>query len=254
MFVDTHCHLDFPEFDNDRKYVIEQALKEDIGFILNPGIDLESSKRAIQIAKNFKIVYAACGIHPHNARSVNNDAFNGCMDLLSEDKVIAIGETGLDFFYQNSDIKQQIILFRKHINFARENNIPLIVHQRNAEEAVIEIFNEIKFPSKVVFHCFVSNKIFLDWIIKNNFYISFTGILTFKSALSLKKLIENVPIERVFFETDSPYLAPHPVRGKRNEPCFVRFIVEEFARLKRMSVSEVSEITTNNALQFFGIL
>ncbi len=253
MFFDTHCHLDFSDFDNDREKIIKQAMDENIGLIINPGVDLISTKKASEIAKQFDIVYFACGIHPHNADGINDELFDECMKLAGERKFVGIGETGLDFFYNNSDAAAQIKLFRKHINFARNNNFPLIVHQRNAQSAIMEIFNEIKLPSKVVFHCFVGDEKFLDWTIQKGFYVSFTGIITFNNAVSVKKTAEKVRLERVFFETDAPYLAPHPVRGKRNEPRFVRFIVEEFAKIRKMSVSDILEITTNNASVFFNI-
>jgi len=253
MFFDTHCHLDFSEFDDDREYVIKQAMDEDIRIIINPGIDIESSIKASEIARQFPIVYALCGIHPHNVGSINDDIFNRCMSLINEGKVIGIGETGIDLFYDTFDADTQVRIFKKHINFARENNLPLIVHQRDAQDLMMNIFDEITPPSKVVFHCFSGDEGFLDWVVERNFYVSFTGIITFKNSASIRRIAEKIQINRVFFETDAPYLTPHPFRGKRNEPRFVRIIAEEFARIKGMTISDVSEITSDNALRFFNI-
>ncbi|HOK79857.1 MAG TPA: TatD family hydrolase [bacterium] len=253
MFADTHCHLDFPDFDADRKRVIEQAFAEKICLIINPGTDLFSSKRACEIAREFDFVYAATGIHPHNAELVSDDVFYQCMKLVENNKVIAIGETGLDFFYQNSKKEDQIELFRKHIRFATKFDFPLIVHQREAENETIQIFESERHPSKVVFHCFSGDEKMLEWVMASGFYVSFTGIITFRNAANVRKLVEKVNPDRVFFETDAPYLAPHPYRGKRNEPRFVRFVVEEFARIKKLSTHEIAEITTQNAMKFFGI-
>ncbi|HOL49438.1 MAG TPA: TatD family hydrolase [bacterium] len=253
MYADTHCHLDFPDFDADREQVIKQAFDEKISLVINPGTDLPSSKMAYEIAQKFNSVYAATGIHPHSANSVNDDIFQQCMELIEHDKVIAIGETGLDFYYQHSKKSAQVELFKKHIKFAARFDIPLIVHQRDAEEEIIEIFKNETYPSKVVFHCFSGDEKMLEWVMASGFYISFTGIITFRNATSVKKIAEKVNLDRVFFETDAPYLTPHPYRGKRNEPRFVRFIVEEFARLRKLCAHEIAEITTANAIKFFGI-
>lgn len=253
MFADTHCHLDFKEFDNDREQVIASAIEENVIVIINPGIDLQSSIKAVEISKKYECVYSACGIHPHNAGRIDEAEFNHCMNLSADKKTVGIGETGLDFYYNHSDRSAQIELFKKHILFASKKNMPLIVHQRNAEDVMIEIFESINHPQKVVFHCFGGDKKLLDWIISKGFYISITGILTFQNAKNLHLLAETIPLDRVFFETDAPYLTPSPFRGKRNEPRFVRFIVEEFSRIRKIPVDEVASISTQNALRFFGI-
>ncbi len=253
MFCDTHCHLDFEQFNKDRQKVVEKAIEEKVEFIINPGIDLESSTKACKLANQFYCVYACCGIHPHNAASSNEEELQQCMKLINGEKILGIGETGLDFYYQYSDRDTQIKMFKSHIEFARKFDLPLIVHQRNAEEEMIEIFQQIKYPSKVVFHCFSGSKKLYSLIMEKGFYISFAGILTFKNAEILRKIAGIVPPDRIFFETDSPYLAPSPFRGKRNEPRFVRLIVEEFSRIRKMSVEEVASISTENAKNFFGI-
>ncbi|MGB9642456.1 MAG: TatD family hydrolase [Candidatus Ratteibacteria bacterium] len=253
MFADTHCHLDFPDFDADREQVIEQAFAEKVSLIINPGTDLPSSKRACEIAREFDFVYAATGIHPHSANSANDDVFYQCMKLVENNKVIAIGETGLDFFYQNSKKEAQIELFKKHIRFAARFNLPLIVHQREAESEIMQIFESERMPSKVVFHCFSGDEKMLEWMMASGFYVSFTGLITFRNAVSVRKMVEKVNLDRVFFETDAPYLAPHPYRGKRNEPRFVRFVVEEFARIRKISTYEIAKISTHNAMKFFGL-
>ncbi len=253
MFADTHCHLDFEQYENDRELVIKRAIEEKVQFIINPGIDLDSSRKALEISSRFERVYPLCGIHPHNASKTDEMEFAECMKLIKSNRVAGIGETGLDFYYQHSDMISQVSLFKKHLQFAKKNNMPLVVHQRSADKQIVEIFEDAGYPSRVVFHCFDGSKEMFEWVMKKGFYISFTGILTFKNAIELRGIAEKVNLDKVFFETDSPYLAPHPLRGRRNEPRFVRFIVEEFARIRKMPVDEVATITTNNAKRFFGI-
>lgn len=253
MFVDTHCHLDFAEFDSDRDCVIKKALEEKVKLIINPGIDLNSSCKAIEISSNFECVYATCGIHPHNAASIDKNEFDRCAKLIENKKVVGIGETGLDFYYQNSERISQIELFKRHIQFAARRDMPLIVHQRNAEKETIEIFESLKHPSRVVFHCFSGDQTLLEWIISKGFYVSFTGILTFKNARDLQFSAKKVPLDKVFFETDAPYLTPFPFRGRRNEPGFIRIIVEQFANIRKMPVDDIANLSTENAIKFFGI-
>ncbi|MCM8815431.1 MAG: TatD family hydrolase [Candidatus Omnitrophica bacterium] len=255
MFIDTHCHLDFDDYDKDRNDVIKDAINEKVRIIIDPGIDFDSSKRAIEVAKIYDCVYATIGIHPHNASKTDATKFNECMKLIENNKkVVGIGETGLDFYYQNSDRISQVTLFQKHIQFAREFDLPVVIHQRNAEKEMVEILENTKRPSKIVFHCFGGDEEFFQWVNENSFYVSFTGIITFSNAISVKKIAEKVRLDRVFFETDAPYLAPSPFRGKRNEPRFVRFVVEEFARIRKISVNEAASITTENAMKFFNLV
>ncbi|MCX7706294.1 MAG: TatD family hydrolase [bacterium] len=253
MFADTHCHLDFKEFDRDLNKVIRMALEEKVRIIINPGIDLDSSIKAVEISKKYECVYAACGIHPHNAAGMRSDEFDRCMKLIENEKVVAVGETGLDFYYHYSDRNSQIELFKKHIFFSKKIDKPLIVHQRNAEDELMDVFEDTGCPSKVVFHCFGGDEKLFEWIIAKGFYVSFTGILTFKNAKTLRLLAEKVPLDKVFFETDAPYLAPFPLRGKRNEPRFVRIIVEEFSGLRKIPLNELAQMTTENAKKFFSI-
>ncbi len=144
-------------------------MKKKTGIIINPGIDLNSSRKALEISKNFECVHAACGIHPHNATSIDDDEFNGCMKLIENKKVVGIGETGLDFYYNHSDRISQVELFKKHIQFAEKNDMPLIVHQRNAEDETIEVFETTKYPSRVVFHCFGGDRRLFEWIVSRGF-------------------------------------------------------------------------------------
>lgn len=253
MFVDTHCHLDFKDFDIDRDAVVKRAIEEKLKIIVNPGVDLDSSIKALEISKRFDCVYATCGFHPHNAAGVKKDEFDRCTKLIEEKKVVGIGETGLDFYYNHSDRISQVDLFKRHIQLAAQKDLPIIVHQRNAEHEIIEVFESMKHPSRVVFHCFSGDEKLFEWVISKGFYISFTGILTFKNARNLHLFAQKVPLEKVFFETDAPFLAPVPFRGKRNEPGFVRFIIEKFSNIRKISVDELAEISSENAMKFFGI-
>jgi len=194
------------------------------------------------------------GMHPHDAKGVSEEDFRRLKDLTADPKVVAVGETGLDFYYNHSPRQIQIEIFCRFIHMARETGLPLVVHNREAQREVVEILRrEGKGDLRGVVHCFTGNYEDAREILDMGFYLSFTGIITFKNADSLREVVRKLPLDRVLVETDSPYLAPVPYRGKRNEPAFVRYVAEALAQVKGLSLQEVAQATTDNARKLFAI-
>lgn len=250
MLIDTHAHLDFPPFDNDRDEVIRRSLEE-LESIIDVGADLESSQRSIQLAHDYSQIYAAVGIHPDEAQKIEDleHAISQLKELAENPKVVAIGECGLDYHYPNIDKEKQKNLFTAQLKLAQELNLPIIIHCRSAQEEIIQL---VKSPQKGVFHCFAGDKNFLEKVLDLGFYVSFCGNITFKNAKDLQEVVKAAPIERILLETDSPYLSPEPFRGLRNEPKNVRIICEFIAALKGLDLNEVAQITTENAKKLFN--
>lgn len=250
--VDTHAHLDFPEFDQDRDAVIEQAKIKGIDLIVNIGSSLEGSKRSVELAKKYPCIYAAVGLHPHEADQADENAIKEIKELAKKDKVVAIGETGLDYFKNFSAGDNQRKLFYSLIDLAKEFNLPLVIHSRQAQDDTLSILRE-KMPLKAVVHCFSGDESFLAQCLELGIYISFTCNITYKKAAGLRELMKVVPLDRLMLETDAPYLSPEGFRGKRNDPSFVRLLAEEIAKIRGMDVSEIARSTTENARRFFGL-
>ena len=260
MLIDTHCHLDFKDFDTDRDYVINRAISKGVARIINVGSSIEGTRRSIELAKKYDIIYASVGIHPHEADSVTDDAISEIRKLAKEKKVVAIGEVGLDYYRNLSSKVKQIEVFKKFIRLAQESDLPLIIHSREADNDLINILKEhvSQLPTsnsqlKGVIHCFSGSKEFLKECLDLGFYISFTCNLTFKKAQALRDVARIVPIERVLLETDAPYLSPEPLRGKRNESAYLTYLVEEWIRLTGLSKEDIERITTHNANELFKL-
>ena len=251
MIIDTHCHLDFKDFDADRDDVLERARDAGVGRIINVGSSLEGSRRSVELSGKYDMVYASVGIHPHEAASVDGIAFDEIKKLAGNKKVVAIGEVGLDYYRNLSPKEAQISAFKKFIALAQELGLPLIIHSRDADEDVINILKNSRQPIKGVIHCFSGDEKFLKSCLDLGLYISFTCNLTFKKADKLREVARKVPPERLFLETDAPYLAPEGMRGKRNDPSNLRFLVEEWSRLLGLSKEDIVRITTHNANKFF---
>ncbi|MGC8976664.1 MAG: TatD family hydrolase [Candidatus Ratteibacteria bacterium] len=252
-YFDTHCHLDFEQFDKDRNQVIERAKSQNVEYILNVGTDIESSKKVIEIAENYDFIFASVGIHPLDVSEYSIEHLKEIEKLLSNKKVIAVGETGLDYYYSKENKEKQKEFFIAQVEIAGNNNLPLIIHQRESKNDLIELIEKIKLPEKVVFHCFGGDIELAKYCEKRGFFISFTGILTFKNAKNVKEVARIYPFDKIMVETDAPFLAPEPLRGKRNEPFMVKYIVEEIAKIKDKDKEEVSYIIFKNSLKFFNI-
>jgi len=252
MLIDTHCHIDFPEYNQDRGEVISRAKDNGIEYIINIGSSLENSAASVELAKNHACVYAAVGVHPHDADRFDPDGLEKLETLARHDKVVAIGEIGLDYFKNFSKAENQKPLFKKLIGLSKDLGLPLVIHSRQAEEDILKILKEEEITRAVV-HCFSGGENFLKDCLDMGFFISFTCNITYKKADTIRRAAELAPLERILLETDAPYLSPEGMRGKRNEPVNVLFVAEKIAELKMISSEEVARVTTENAKNFFKL-
>jgi len=252
MFIDTHCHLDFPEFDQDRDEVIKNARAQGVEYIINVGSSLEGSLRSLDLARQYAQVYATVGIHPHEADSFNDQAEDQIKELAKEKKVVAIGEIGLDYYRNFSGPQNQLALFLAMIGLAKDCGLPMVIHCRQAQDEVLKILKEAS-PVRAVVHCFSGDKNFMDECLSLGFYISFTCNVTYKKAQNLRDLIKLIPLDRLMLETDAPYLSPERARGQRNAPFNVKTLAEEISSIREISLEEVGRVTSDNAMKFFNI-
>ena len=247
--IDTHCHIYYDRY-KDIEEVIDRACKNNISKIICVGVDIKSSYESLALAEKYDMIFSTAGYHPHESKDADKNYLKELESILSHKKVVALGEIGLDFFYEHSDKKTQIKIFEEQLILAKSLNIPCIIHNRNSDEELIQSLEKTKNNNGVV-HCFASDTSLAKKLIKLNFLLSFTGLITF--AKELHNVILNIPIEKIMLETDAPYLTPVPYRGKRNEPFMVKYVAEEIAKIKNITVNEVSRQTTKTAKDFFGI-
>ena len=250
--IDSHCHLDHEPLFSDLKNVIKRSKEIGIKRLLTISTSIESFSRVNEIVNKDDIIFGTIGIHPHETdrNKINSEFF--IKNLSENKKIIGIGETGLDFYYDNSDRDKQIESFKIHIEAALKANIPLIIHSRNAEEKTFDILNEYKKEKlKILMHCFTGSQKFAEKLLKFNSYFSASGIITFKNSVELQKTFKFLPLNKVLIETDSPFLAPVPKRGKKNEPSFIDFTATKLAEIKGIKKSEIIKITTDNFNNLF---
>ncbi len=253
-FIDSHAHLDDERFDEDREELINSMQENGIEAVLNPGADLKTSRAAVALADKYPFIYAAVGCHPHDSKFMDDDTMNIFRELAKNKKVLGIGEIGLDYYYDNSDRETQKIWFREQIRLAKELDLPYIVHDRDAHEDIIRIMKEEHHTgTRGILHCYSGSVEMTREFMKLGFYISLGGPVTFKKAKTPKMVAKEVPMERLLIETDSPYLAPEPFRGKRNEPKFVKYVAEEIAGIREVTVSEIAEKTKENFKRLFNL-
>lgn len=252
MYIDTHVHLNADQYDEDLQDVIDRALKSKVEKMVVIGFDRKTITRAIDLAERYDFIYAVVGWHPVDAVDCTTEDLEWIEQLAAHKKVVGIGETGLDYYWDKSpkDIQQDI--FRKQIQLAKRVNLPIIIHNREATEDVLSILRE-EDAQEVggVMHCFGGSVETARESIDMNFMISLGGPVTFKNAKKPKQVATEIPLEHLMIETDAPYLAPHPYRGKRNEPSYVPLVAEEIARLKELPVETVAQATTENAERFY---
>jgi TatD DNase family protein len=254
MLIDTHAHLEMREFGDDRDDVIRRAREAGVDYIITVGTTVESSRDAVLLAEKHDGVYAAVGIHPHEAKDVLHPAYEVLRRFAKHPKVVAYGEVGLDYYYEHSARTVQQRKFRDMLREARELALPVIVHDRDAHDDTLRILSEEWDPALGgVMHCFSGDLSFARKIMDLGFYVSIAGPVTFPKADALRDVVKQIPIEQMLVETDAPYLAPQAHRGKRNEPAYVRHTAEEIARVKGLSFDDVARITSFNAMQLFGI-
>ncbi len=254
MLIDSHAHLNDERFDDDREQVINSLIKSGIELVLNPGYDLESSKISVNMAKQYSMIYAAVGTHPHDSKDMNDDTLEIYKSYALEDKVIAIGEIGLDYHYDNSPRDVQKKWFREQIRLAKSLDMPYIVHDREAHEDIFNIMKEeMNSGVRGILHCYSGSVEMAREFIKMGFMISLGGPVTFKNAKVAKKVALEIPLEYLLIETDSPYMAPEPNRGKRNEPSYVKYVAEEIAKIKNIEYNQVVEKTNANFKKLFDL-
>lgn len=254
MLFDSHCHLDDSRYDADREAVLARAKEAGVSYIVNPGADLQTSQNAVALASQHAHIYAAVGIHPHDAKEMDDTALQLISHLARKPKVVAIGEIGLDFHYDFSPRDVQRHWFVEQIRLAKKLGLPVIIHDREAnQETYYTLKAEKAFETGVLMHCYSGSAELAKQYIKLGAMLSIAGPVTFTNARKTVEVVQTVPLTHLFIETDGPYLTPIPYRGKRNEPGYVRFVAEKVAEIKGISVEEVAEQTCRNALQFFKI-
>lgn len=254
MFIDTHAHLFYPNFQDDLDKVLQNAKDEKIDYILIPATDLPTSAKVIELIDKHDMLFGAVGIHPHDTKDWNANDLTQLKELAQHKKVVAIGEIGLDYFYDFSPKEKQIEAFRKQLELAITLNLPVIIHNRNADEDVLSIVSEFsKQGLRGQFHCFNGSLKGALQIIEMNFSLSFTGNITFKKTDDLRAIASKIQLHHLLLETDSPFMTPVPHRGKRNEPANIPLIAQKIAELHNVSVEDVGRITSFNAFKLFGI-
>jgi TatD DNase family protein len=254
MLIDTHCHLDFPDFDAERDAIVERARAAGVGQMITISTRAKKFDTILAIAENYANVFCSVGTHPHNADEELDIETEDLVRLSAHPKVVAIGEAGLDYFYDNAPRDAQAIGLRRHIAAARQTQLPLVIHSRSADDDMADILTEEigrgAFP--FLLHCFSSGPELAKTGIDLGGYISFSGILTFPKSEELREIARTVPRDRMIVETDAPYLAPKPFRGKRNEPAYVAHTAQVLAETIGVSVEEIATITTDNAFRVFS--
>ncbi len=254
MLIDSHAHLDDERFDKDRDRLIKSLKESGIDLIINPGSDLGSSIKAVSLSEQYDNIYAAVGVHPHSAKEMDESTIEVLKSFTNRDKVVAIGEIGLDYYYDNSPREIQRQKFVEQLELAKEVNLPVIIHTRDAAQETFDILKEAQDGSlKGVLHCYSGSVEMALEYVKMGFYISLGGPITFKNARVSREVAKAVPIDRLLIETDSPYLTPEPYRGKRNEPLFVRYVAGTIAEIRGINFDELAKETSENAKRLFRI-
>lgn len=253
MLIDTHCHLEMDEFDKDRDKTIRRAKDTGIEYIINIGSDRKGNVRGLKICSEHSEVYAAVGIHPHDAKTLNEKLFTEIKNWLKQPKVIAVGEIGLDYHYMHSPKGIQLDAFSKQIAMAKDLGLPIIVHSREAEHDTLQILEKEASGLPGVLHCFSGDMEMARKAMNLGFYISIAGPITFKNAKKLREVARFIPDERLLIETDAPYLSPVPMRGRRNEPSFLKYTAQAISEIRGMSFSDIARITNLNAKTLFKI-
>ena len=249
--IDSHCHLDHEPLVQNIEDVLLRSKKEGISKLLTISTTLNGFPKLLEIIKKDEMIFGTFGIHPHETNTDQLSKDEIVDKIKTKDKIIGVGETGLDFYYNNSDKDKQIKSFQNHINAAVELNIPLIVHSRNAEPETYEILKNSDSSLKILMHCFTGSLPFALKLMELNTYFSASGIITFKKSTELQNTFKELPLERLLIETDSPFLAPEPMRGKKNEPSFVRYTLNKLSELKSIDFDKLDKITTDNFNRLF---
>ncbi len=260
MLIDSHAHLDLPQFDGDRKAVIERAFADvadgagGLTGIVTIGFDLNSSKKAVGIAESHDNIYAVVGVHPHEAKAVTERTIDGIRELAKGKKVVGIGETGLDLFRKLSPVDRQYQAFQSFLNLSGKTNLPVVIHDRDANAEVLEVLTKKRGDySPGIIHCFSGDWEYAVKCLDLDFYISIPGVVTFPKAKVLHDVVKKLPTDKILFETDAPFLTPAPFRGKRNEPAYVRYTATATAEIRGDFPEKLMEAAALNTMRVFGI-
>ncbi len=254
MLIDSHAHLEMPDFKKDLEAVIQRAKDSGVEYLFTVGTEEKDWKMALEIARSHPSVYAILGVHPHNAKEIDDRTYPLLTKLCRDGKVKACGEIGLDFFRNLSPPDVQLKRFREQIGLAKELGLPIVVHDREAHRETLEILQSEKAEAcGGIIHCFSGDYEMAEVCIDMGFYISIPGTITFKNAEGLREIVRKVPLESLLVETDAPFLTPEPFRGKRNEPGYVRYTAEKLAEIKKVPFDKVAEVTTGNALRVYRL-
>ncbi|HJV47522.1 MAG TPA: TatD family hydrolase [Bacillota bacterium] len=254
MLFDTHAHLDAEQFQEDQEEVIRRARENGVKRIVNVGFNRETIPTTLKLANQYDFIYAAVGWHPQDAKDMREEDLGWLRELCRHEKVVAIGEIGLDYYWDTSPKDVQQMVFRRQIRLAKELKLPIIIHDREAHQDILDILREEKAEEiGGVMHCFSGSLEMAQQCIDMNFYISFGGPVTFKNAKKPKEIVKQIPLDRLLIETDCPYLTPEPYRGKRNETGYVRYVAQVIAELRGMDPIELAEITYQNAIKLFHL-
>mgnify|MGYP000105810996 FL=1 len=252
MFVDVHAHLDDKAFDDDRQQVLEN-IREAGMIVVNAGSDIDTSRFSVELAQNYDFIYACVGVHPHEAAKVSKDYLSELKELAKSPKVVAIGEIGLDYYYEFSDRKLQQKVFLEQLELAKSLNLPVVIHSRDAHQDTLNILKKSA-PIKGLMHCYSGSFEMARELLKLDFYFSFGGVITFKNAKKPKEVVEKLPLDKILLETDCPYLTPEPYRGKRNDPTRIPVIAEKLAELRQTTLQEIKHITYANFTKLFSLV
>ena len=254
VLVDSHCHLNFPELSQEESDVLTRAKDQGVQYFINIGTDCKSSEQCVRLSEKYNFLYATVGIHPHEAGKASEEDLKKIESLVSHNRVVALGEVGLDYYYEHSRRNDQLRILEHFLSQAKKFSRPLVFHVRDAFQDFFTCFRKYQDGSlRGVLHCFTGNQSEADEALKLGLYLSFTGILTFKKSQQLRKVAEQVPLEKILLETDAPFLAPEGYRGKVNEPSFLRVIAEVLAEVKCQSLETIARVTTQNCRNLFGI-
>ncbi len=252
MLFDTHAHLNDEAFDKDREELIEGLAEKGVGFVMNAGCSLASSKECIALAEKYPFLYASVGSHPDSADEICDEVLEQYLEMSRHPKVKAIGEIGLDYYYENFDREVQLRAFQMQMELARQAELPVIVHERDAHGDGMDMVR--KFPEiGGVFHCYSGSPEMAQQLVERGWYIGFTGVLTFKNARKAVETAASIPLERIVLETDCPYMSPEPFRGRRNDPGRLIHMAEKLAEIRNLPVEEIIRITTENAKRLYRI-
>mgnify|MGYP000010881680 FL=1 len=256
-FFDSHAHLDDEKFNDDREEIIEKIHNDEIENFVSAGYSLEGSKKAVELSKKYEFIYATCGISPNDISQTEDELWKDLAEISNlvkkNNKVVAIGEIGLDYYWNKENKELQKIAFIEQIKMANELQLPIVIHTREAVMDTLEILKDNKVQKKGIFHCCPLNRELVKEGLELGFYISFAGPITFKNSKNANEIIEMVPMDKVLIETDSPYLSPEPLRGRRNDPRNVKYMAKKIAEVKKITLEEVASVTYKNAKDVFNI-